>query len=59
MAGVAFPFELPGRLVPKWALRNYLNQVMIHADNPPRKEGYHGQEESRTTGAADHLGNSG
>jgi CRISPR/Cas system CSM-associated protein Csm3 (group 7 of RAMP superfamily) len=50
-----------GRQEP-WAcdpLRDYLNQIMSLADNsPPRKEGDHGQEESRAPGAADHLGNS-
>jgi integrase len=41
------------------ALRNYLNQIMSIAENSPtRKEGYHGQEESRAPGAADHLGHS-
>jgi hypothetical protein len=40
-------------------LRNYLNQMMSLADNPPTgREGYHEPEESRATGAADHLGDS-
>jgi transposase len=41
------------------AIRNYLNHRMSRADNSPtEKEGYHEQEESRTPGAADPLGNS-